>query len=233
MSGLRALTVMVAALLMIGGCADGAGESQQPTNTAGLETSETTSAGESETTEEVEPDPSEEDPNAEETAANGESGVSIEIAGLPVGSGATLAEGDAWCGVFFWGGSLPSGVELQITEAVLVGEVGGTVLNQRCDGSPPCPDTVISVDTPEQGCAVAVLPPSPDTASVIVRLDGILHCVDQATCDGLDVSGGSTAVLSNPGLNGQNGENSEGSTATAGELGTDEAGTAAGPRSGG
>ena len=143
------------------------------------------------------PSPREETDGPEQPAAGGETGVSIAVPGLPVGAGGTVDLGGSWCGVFFWGESLPAGVELQITAAVVETE-GATILDQPCQESPPCAGTIISLETPEQGCGVTVVPPSPDTDLVLLRLDGVLHCQDTSTCETLALASGSTAALENP-----------------------------------
>lgn len=245
MSGSRVLLSVLAVLLIgLAGCGEPVGQPGQPGAPDGAEapkpstttsvTRTTTSvptSGQSVTTPEPAPSPIPEDPNAQEPPAPGKESVSIEVAGLPVGSGATLANGDAWCGVFFWGGTLPSGVTLEITGAEVVGEGQGTMLNDGCDGSPPCPGTMISVDTPERGCAVTVRPPSPDTPVVEVRLNGVLHCAEQDICEGLDVRGDSTAVLSNPG-GPDVGEGEDPDATDTDESGTEEPGTTTEPSPG-
>ena len=226
MSGPRVLSGLLAGLVLaLGGCAPPVQESRVPT--AATDPSTTAEPVTSTTTSGVE------DPHREETPLNERTSVSIEIAGLPVGSGATLFEGDAWCGVFFWGGSLPAGVVLEISEVVVVGESGGTVLDRGCDGQPPCPGTVISVDTAGQGCGVTVLPPTSDSAEVIVRLDGTLHCPDAGTCDELAATGGSTAQLSRPEDNGEGAGGESQDSETTGELGREDSDATAEPTSSG
>ncbi|MBA2696767.1 MAG: hypothetical protein H0U62_13225 [Actinobacteria bacterium] len=223
--------------MVAAGCGPGPGEDggSSPGESSAVGTSGTDDPTTELPTEDPGPSPSEETDGAE-APVEGESGVSLEIAGLPVGSGQTVDLGGAWCGIFFWGGSLPTGVDLEITE-VVVGETGGAVLAEPCEGSPPCAGTTISVDSPEQGCAVVVTPPAPAAPSVEVRLDGTLHCPDQATCDSLNVGAGSTAVLANPG--GGEGENTdgtegggEGTDGSGGDPGTDSSPTTEAPGSG-
>lgn len=138
-----------------------------------------------------------EETDTSESPATGDSGVSIELAGLPVGGGAAKLVGDAWCMVLFWGQQLPPGVELAI-DAVAFAEDGAQLRPEGCDEVPACVGTVI-VAGGSQGCAVLVEPPAPQQPSLTARLDGTLRCPDQQACDALDATGGSTVLIENPG----------------------------------
>ena len=96
----------------------------------------------------------------------------------------------------FWGETLPAGVELEIT-AIEVGEPGGTLQGFECSDVPPCVGVTISLEQ-SGGCAVTITPPSPDVELVRVRLDGVLRCPDQTTCDAVGATGGSWVAVLNP-----------------------------------
>lgn len=138
-----------------------------------------------------------EETDTSESPATGDSGVSIQLAGLPVGGGAATLVDDAWCMVLYWGQQLPVGVELAV-EAVSFAEDGAQLRPEGCDGVPACVGTVIDVGG-SQGCAVLVEPPAPQLPSLTARLDGTLWCPEQQSCDSLDTTGGSTVLIENPG----------------------------------
>ncbi len=220
MLGRRRLSrfVVILALMVAAGCGSGPGEDggSSPGESSAAATSGTDDPRTQLPTEDPGPSPREES-NGSEAPVEGESGISIEIVGLPVGGGQTVDFGDAWCGILVWDGSLPTGVEVQITKVAVVGKTGAVVRAGPCEGTPPCDGTTISVDGPEQACAVVVKPPAQDTPSVKVQLDGTLHCPDRATCDSLNVTADRTADLDKPG--GDEGESTGGTD--GGEEGTD------------
>lgn len=216
----RALTIAFA-LMLLAGCAgspdpsptevDGA-TPEQTENGADPDPAEQPGSG---GVEEEGPPPEEESLEPEQPAAGGGEGISIELAGLPVGGGEAIDLDGTWCQVLFWGETLPVGVVLEIT-AVEVGEPGGTLQGAGCSDAPPCVGVTISSEQ-QGGCAVTITPPSPDVELVRVRLDGVLRCPDQATCDALGTTGGSWVAVLNP----TGGD-------TGGEEGTSEEGTGEG-----
>lgn len=132
-----------------------------------------------------------------EQPADGSAGVSIELAGLPVGGGGAVPVGDAWCQVLFWGQQLPTGVSLQI-DAVTIREQGAQLRSDGCANAPACQGRVIGPED-SQSCAVLVRPPTPDTPFLTGALNGILNCPDQQTCDAVGATDGSTFRIDNPG----------------------------------
>ena len=139
--------------------------------------------------------PQTESSGAETAASGGQGGVSVELAGLPVGGGSASDLDGAWCQALFWGGQLPDGVKLTI-DAVQVADAGATLQPVGCENVPPCVGASITIG--QSGCAVVLTPPSPEPASVKVRLDGTLTCPDQATCDELTVTGGAWFEILDP-----------------------------------
>jgi hypothetical protein len=180
----RAVGTALAVTLLLGGCATGdtgdAGETPSGTVTG------TTSAPPE--TEEPAPTPSvETQGQVEPPVEGGDDKVAIELAGLPVGGGASVDVDGTWCQVLFWGEGFPAGVSLEVTRVEIV-EGEGTLRVLPCEGYPPCVQTVLDAD--HVGCTVAVTPPSPTADRiVVVRLDGTLTCPDQATCDELRPTG--------------------------------------------
>lgn len=142
------------------------------------------------------PAPATEDPGSQESPAGGRGGISIELAGLPVGGGGATADGDDWCQVLNWGGSLTPGARLEIERVRLV-EGDATLGPGGCHGTPPCAGKVITADG-SQSCAVLVRPASPATESARVSLDGTLWCPDRATCDEVGATDGATALITRP-----------------------------------
>ncbi|RYV52731.1 hypothetical protein [Pengzhenrongella frigida] len=190
----RAALLLALALAVGAGCAGPDSESSSPTTSQAAG-----STGGSSSQEESGSASGEETSGTEDPAEGGGGGVSVELAGLPVGGGSTVRVGEAWCQALFWGSELPAGVTLEI-DAVQVGEPGGTVQAVGCEDKPPCVGATISED--QRGCALAVVPPSPEPESVRVRLDGTLRCPDQATCDQVVVVDGASTLILRPSTSG-------------------------------
>lgn len=192
----RAALLLALALAVGAGCA---GPDSQSPSSAPSTTQAGGSSGDSSSQEESGSSSEEETSGDEEAAEGGGGGVSVELAGLPVGGGSSVQVGEAWCQALFWGSELPAGVTLEI-DAVQVGEPGGTVQALGCEDKPPCVGATISED--QRGCALAVVPPSPEPESVSVRLDGTLRCPDQATCDQVVVVDGASTLILRPSTSG-------------------------------
>lgn len=185
-----------------------------------------TAPAESEVTESTAPA---EETNTSEAPVSGGIGVSIELAGLPVGGGGATPIGDSWCEVLFWPQQLPQGVELVI-EAVKIFEEGAELRPNGCEQAPPCVGSVIAASG-SRGCAVLVRPPSAQTPSLTLRLDGTLRCPDEEACEAVGATEGAVILIENPG----GGEADDGSGAGedvegAGGEGTGEVSSSAGAR---
>lgn len=190
----------------------GPGAADTPENTAS--SGGTTSGSEGSTSPQEEVD-------APEQPSQGSTGVSIELAGLPVGGGGALTVGDAWCQVLAWGKQLPDGVTLEI-DAVTFREQDALLHTAGCGQAPACQGIVIGPED-AQTCAVLVRPPTADTPFLTGRLDGILNCPDEQTCEAVGATDGAEFRIDNPGGGGAedgdgtgtNGQNSSGGSGNA------------------
>jgi hypothetical protein len=104
-----------------------------------------------------------------------------------------------------WGATLPSGVQFDIT-AVHVEDA--TLEPFGCLDKPPCLGWSQSGGT-QAGCAVALTPASPETETVWFRLDGILRCPDEPSCEGVNTTGISSSPLTIPTPSPSSSEDSE------------------------